>query len=130
MIEINGWVSIHITTDGEEESDTLKEVINELNQYIQLLAGFNQFFEIKPLNGFYTLFVGLNHNHDNGYYDLVHQLLNEIGTQAPGSYGVVYVRNHEDNFDFNKFKVLKIARGIVTEEDDKLISPCNPIIEN
>ena len=129
MIEINGWVSIHITADGEEDPDKLKKVISIINRKIQDLAEFNQFFEIKSMNGASTLHIGLNHNHDNGYYKSVYQLLNDIGKIAPGSYGLVHVRNHEDISDFNKFKVLRIAKGIVTNEEDNLISPCSPIIE-
>lgn len=129
MIEINGWVSIHITADGEEDSDKLKEVISIINRKIQDIAAFNQFFEIKAMNGCYTLYIGLNHNHDNGYYDSIHQLSNDIGKIAPGSYGLIYVRNDEDFSDFNKFKVLRIAKGVVTNEEDNLISPCSPIIE-
>ena len=129
MIEVNGWVTIHITTDGEEDPDELKNVVDVINRKIQQLKEFNGFFEIKSMNGLYTLYFGLNHNHDNGYSNLIRQLLNDIGKLAPGSYGLAYIRNHEDSSDSNKFKVLKVAKGIVTNENDRFISPCNPIIE-
>lgn len=130
MIEINGWVSIHISPDGEGDLETLKKTIQEITHLIEPLVSFNQFFKIEPLNGTYILFIGLNHNHDNGYYDLILKLLDEVGTRASGSYGIVYVRDHDNSSDFNKFKILKIVRGTVTVEDDKFISPCNPIIED
>jgi len=130
MIEINGWISIHITTDGEDNSEKYRNAIEKIDGIVQPLKGFNQFFKIEALNGFYTLFIGLNHNHDNGYNDLILNLSNKVCNIAPGSYGILYIRNDEDKSNFNKFKVLKIAKGKVTIEEDRYISPCNPVIED
>ena len=130
MVEINGWISIHITTDGENEYGKLEKAIEKIDHFLKPLKLFNQFFKIEALNGYHTLFIGLNHNHENGYYDLIYQLLNEICIIAPGSYGIIYIRNDEDKLDFNKFKIIKIAKGKITIEDDDFLSPCNPIIED
>ncbi|CAL2090195.1 Imm7 family immunity protein [Tenacibaculum sp. 190524A02b] len=128
MIEINGWITICVTADGEEDTSELNIVVQKIEKIITPLMILNQIFEIKALNGVYTLFIGLNHNHDNNYSNSVYRLLCEIGDIAIGSYGLVYIRNHE--VDFNRFKVLRLSKGNVTFEEDKLLSPCNPVIED
>ncbi len=128
MIEINGWISINFSTDGEVELPS--EVILEITQAVDALTDFNQFFKISSLNGLHFLSVGLCHNLDAGYSDLIYKLLTDICKRAPGTYGIVYIRNDEDVHDYNKFKVLKVARGKVSTEEDRLLSPCNPTIED
>lgn len=123
MIEINGWVTIGVTDDGEDTRDQLSKVIDPM-------LGFNQILELKNLNGINTLFIGINHNHDNGCFESVKNLLIEIGKLAFGSYGLLHYRFPEDKLNCNKFGVLKLAKGKVTTEEDKLLSPCNPIIES
>lgn len=130
MIEINGWVTIYTTTDGEGKADELSRIIRQIDKLITPFEILNQILEIKTLNGIPTLFIGINHNHDNGHSDSIHKLLCEIGNIAIGSYGIIHMRYHEDEIDFNTFKILKLAKGRVTIEDDKLLSPCNPIIED
>ena len=128
MIEINGWVSIHASSDGEHQIQT--SVISKIDQMIQSVAGFNQNFTILPLNGSYVLFIGINHNHDVDYTNLIYSLLTEICKLAPGSYGIIYIRDHENSLDFNRFKVYKVAKGFVSIEEDGFLSPCNPKIED
>lgn len=130
MIEFNGWVSIFNTTDGEGDSDMLESTVSQIKRLITPMKGFNQFFEVKGLNGTYTLWIGGSHNHDSGYSDSLLDLLNQIAHIAKGSYGVVHVRHPEHKLTYNEFKVYKIAKGKVTIEKDALLSPCNPVIED
>lgn len=130
MIEVNGWVSIYTTTNGEEKPKVLENSILEINKLLKSFNIINQFFEIKLLNGSYTLFIGLNHNHDNGYSDSVYKLLSEIARIAIGSYGLVYLRLLEDDTNSNNYKIYKLAKGKVTIEVDELLSPCVPVIED
>lgn len=128
MIEINGWISINFSTDGEVGMPD--RVILEITRTIDALTEYNQFFKLSSLNGSHFLSIGLYHNHDVGYSDLVYNLLIDICKLAPGTYGIVYIRNDEDVDNYNKFKILKIAKGQLSVEEDHLLSPCNPIIED
>lgn len=131
MIEATGWININISlNDDEHDSKDLYNIVEKIKNFLTPENIFNQVFEIKDLNGNYILFIGLNHNHDNGYSDLILKIISKIGKIASGSYGIVHIRNHDDYKSSNNYKILKLARGKVKIEEDKLISPCRPIIEN
>ena len=130
MVEFKGWISILNATDGEEQSDMLESTIVQIRTLLEPLKGFNQFFDLQALNGTYTLWIGGDHNHDSGYSDSLLALLNQISKIARGSYGVVYLRWPEDRISYNEFKIYRIAKGKVSIEEDKLLSPCTPIIED
>ena len=54
-----------------------------------------------------------------------------VGQDAPGSYGLLYIRDDEDpNGRVNEFQVLVMRRGKVTVHPDAFLSPCIPIIED
>ncbi|WDF78495.1 Imm7 family immunity protein [Mucilaginibacter sp. KACC 22773] len=128
MIEINGWISLESSTDGEDK--LTEEVILIINEIIESHNSFNQYFRILSINGNYVVQIALNHNHNLGYVEMVNDLINDICKLAKASYGIIYLRDDENEFDFNMFKILRIAKGQVSYENDKLISPCNPLIED
>jgi hypothetical protein len=54
-----------------------------------------------------------------------------IGEQAPGAYGMLYLRDTDDNPNhLNEFKVWRLARGNVQPFNDPFLSPCVPTIED
>ncbi|WP_162240377.1 Imm7 family immunity protein [Nocardia arizonensis] len=54
-----------------------------------------------------------------------------IAAVAPGSYGIMYIRDDEDySGSGNEFQVLVMRRGIITVAGDTLLSPCVPMIED
>ncbi len=69
------------------------------------------------------------HNHTLTYLDDLMELFKTIGEKAPGSFGLLYVRLSEDPVYWNKYKVFRLAKGVLTEHEDTLLSPCSPIIE-
>ena len=128
MIEAQGWISISLL-EHEEETTSLENVIVKINELVKPFKQFNQYFEVRSMNGSYVLFIGLNHNHNISYDKDVYNLLKEIGKIANGSYGSVYMRFHDDEYKNNEFQIYKLARGQVSVEKDNLLSPCNPTIE-
>jgi hypothetical protein len=55
----------------------------------------------------------------------------EIARIAPGSYGLIYIRDDEDpSGRVNEFRVLVISRGNVAEHKDPFLSPVIPVIED
>ena len=128
MIKINGWISLEASTDGEES--LTKETILQIDELLRSHNSFNQLFELISLNGSYSVLIAIDHNHNLDCIELVTTLVNDICKLAKASYGVIYFREPEAEVDYNTFKVLKIAKGVVSIENDTLLSPCNPIIED
>lgn len=129
MIEIQGWIAITLT-EHEEETTNLQDVIIKVNMLLKPLNQLNQYFEVKNINGNYLLFIGLCHNHNIDYDKDIYKLLNKIGGLARGSYGLVYIRSHDDVHRYNKFEVYRLAKGRISIKKDNLLSPCIPIIED
>ena len=131
MIEAKGWIAVEAAFD-EDDLYNLKQkkAVSDVVLLLDSVKGHNQFFELKNLNGNFTLYIGLSHNHDNGYGEMLYKLMEDICTAAPGSYGMLHVRLPEDELSWNHFAIWKIARGMLTVEEDLLFSPCRPVIED
>lgn len=54
----------------------------------------------------------------------------EIGERAPGSYGLLHVRDDEDHGRENDVLVVRMVRGRVGEHLEPLLSPCIPVLED
>lgn len=122
MIEFNGWVIISFRENDDSNLLAIKNRIEELNIH-------NQKFELNDFNGNLTLTINGCHNHDNGYSEDIHDFLIQISKIAKDSYGLIYIRLPEHIMKFNEFIIYKLAKGNVSIQEDKLLSPCNPIIE-
>lgn len=132
MIEFNGWISVELDSTFKERS-----VINNLEQFQEmmkpLIADFdihNQFIELKRMNGSFVYFIGGSHNHRLSYLESVIEIYEKVAELAPSSYGLLYVRLPEDEAFWNKYRVFRLAKGIITEHEDILLSPCDPVIED
>ncbi|MCO5968955.1 Imm7 family immunity protein [Actinoallomurus soli] len=54
-----------------------------------------------------------------------------VGEVAPGSYGVLYLRDDEDpTGKANESQVLVMRHGLVSQQSDSFLSPCVPMIED
>ena len=60
------------------------------------------------------------HNHSGSPY--VIELFKWIGKVAPGSYGILYVYDAEDENYHNEFRVWRLCRGELKEYDDPFLS--------
>ncbi len=128
MIEITGWTRVDIPSNSN--LGDLEVIIEDLKRKIEPMSMLNSIFEIKSINGSYFLFIGLNHNHDNGYFIQVYNLLEFIATIATLSYGLVYYRDDEIKDSLNSFKVIRIKKGCIDIIDDNYLSPCEFMIED
>ena len=61
-------------------------------------------------------------------------LFQYIAKIAPGSYGLLYIRDDEDHLrgnDYeNCFRVWRLCRGTLIELDDPFLSPAIPVVED
>lgn len=130
MIEINGWITLLIGGDEDNNLEATQIAVNKVKGLIQNQNDLNQMFRVENLNGMNTLFLGICHNHNLGYSDLVLKLVNDITQIANGSYGMIYYRDQDNLSSYDKFFIVKVAKGKVTVEEDKLLSPCSKIIES
>lgn len=129
MIEITGWVVLSPETTGEYSQSQTNDLVLKVSRLIKSIDIINQFVTLQDLNGTNYLLIAINHNHDNGVIEEVMQIIKRIGQLSVGSYGIVYVRNHESG-DSNSYNVIRLARGELDIFVDSLLSPCNPTIED
>ncbi|ASV05341.1 Imm7 family immunity protein [Leptospira interrogans] len=65
---------------------------------------------------------------------LIIDIFKKISDIMPGSYGLLYIHDDEDDKDeidhSNEFVVWKLARGHLNQEKDPFLSPCISSIEN
>ncbi len=75
--------------------------------------------------------VAGQHNHRSEY---IIELFQWVAENAPGSYGILYIRDDEDqsrdNDYSNCFRVWRLCRGQLTERDDPFLSPAIPTVED
>lgn len=127
MVEYHGWFSIHQSTDGESENEIIaigeyiRELIEKVNSSGILI--------LKPINGTYVLHVAGITNHKSQDVTEVFEIIKSIAARALGTYGLLYMKDDEDQVGKdNEFTVYKVCRGKIEEAPDKLLSPCNPVI--
>ena len=142
MFEAFGWVvvstSVEIFTDNTliEKLDELDDIVGRENTQLwrklrQWLAKNGdtlfkwQFYEhLNNIQG--VLQFSYSRNHRSNF---VHELLNWISQNGTSSYGIVYF-NDDESDDFNKYKILRIARGRVEEFEDPFLSPIIPTLKS
>ncbi len=125
MVEIHCWVTIR--THYSLEDDNLENTIKLINDKITSFL-LNEVV-IKAMNGEYYLEFSMFSNHMAQDAKNLLELFYYIGEVAIGSYGLLYLHNDEDAVKHNSFKVYRLCKGKVIEHDDKLLSPCIPMVE-
>lgn len=82
------------------------------------------------MNGVPFLHLAGEPNHCGTWGTAILGIFERVGQIAPGSYGLLYVRDDESNQYPNEFRVFRLARGQVTEHPDVLLSPVIPSVED
>lgn len=129
MVEYHGWITIRDTT-GDSDRTRLDEAIVSIKSYIDEIRFYNREIGVKAMNSCRMLwFCGLT-NHWSSDVDEVFALLKFIAACAPGSFGILYLWNDEDPQHPNEFRIWSLARSVLSEHGDSLLSPCIPTIED
>lgn len=127
MFEFHGWLAIQ-GPDGEETDEPDRE---RLRRLVASASGGSSLVDLRWINGEPFLHVGGLLNRRSPEADDVFDLFEGIGAAAPGSYGLLYYRDDEESGDGgNRFHVLAMRRGRLTQENDGHLSPVVPRLED
>ncbi|MFK7692540.1 Imm7 family immunity protein [Paenibacillus sp. HJGM_3] len=130
MIEYHGWITIQESA-SEADAGNLEGAVRAIRDQIGALGWNSGLLQLQASNGTYFLNIGGVANRRNQEIEDIHSLLGYIGRIAPGSYGLLYVRDDEHPAELhNEFRVFVMARGRISEQGDSLLSPCIPVIED
>ncbi|MCZ7685262.1 MAG: immunity 7 family protein [Sandaracinaceae bacterium] len=128
MFEYHGWIVVRYHThdiDGARQTDTWDAVLAHVES-----LGITGLLQMGRHNGLDV--VGF-HGLKNHRVEWPIALMRFVGETAPGSYGLLYVRDDEDprgpGHD-DTFLVWRLVRGRVDERADALLSPVIPTIED
>lgn len=126
MFEYHGWAVIHDDT-YEDNATNLRRIIGELQQLADDFNDGSGMTDIRNINGaWYVTFAG----HPNHRHDCVFGWFKWLAEHAPGSYGLLYVRDDESPEFGNAFQVCCLRRGQVEVRIDPFMSPCIPVVED
>lgn len=130
LIELHGWVTFRDTYKATWEEDMFtSNLVGEIQEHINKLYWFKP--EIKVRNGEWYMDFSIFANRKDSETKEALALFQKIGEIAEGSYGLIYLYDDEDiTGKENQFQVFVLARGIVTEVHDTLLSPIIPTIED
>jgi Immunity protein 7 len=130
MYELTGWLAIS-TNPYEEDSQALEVAVSAVRRRLTNSDVLGDAVQLRNMNGVPFLFLGAGHNRRFGLHQQVIELLEFVGREARGSYGIVYWRDDEDP-DLPagpNFHVFVVRRGNVSLQMDPFLSPVVPTIE-
>lgn len=129
MYEYHGWATIRASASFDDDIDDAP-IVQEIRDYIHELNWSNGVLDIRGVNGdFQVWMAGLDNHKPSEKYDPI-EIFKKIGDVAPGSYGILYIRDSDDVESFNEFKVHTLIRGAVNEHEDPFLSPFIPKLED
>lgn len=130
MYEFHGWITIQVTA-SKAEQEQLEAIIPKIQLKIMEYAWGSGLLSLNAACGCYYLHVGGFTKEKGPEADEILSLYRYIGEIAPGSYGLLYSRDDENQEgEDNEFRVLVLARGQLKEQRDPFLSPCIPVIED
>ncbi|MET9491317.1 Imm7 family immunity protein [Nocardia sp. NPDC006630] len=130
MFEYHGWVTVQSSAGDENDSES-EAALTAAAAVLQGLQSAPGLADIRTVNGVNQIHIAGCSNHKGSQGDQVIEVFAEIGRVAPGSYGILYVRDDEDSSGReNEFQVTVMRRGAVSSWRDELLSPCIPVIED
>lgn len=128
MYEFHGWATIRESANEiGEDGEYRNQIVEKLQRKITDLDWPSGAIDLRWVNGEPHFFTSGCRNHKDSVVDDLFQLYEYMAEIAPGSYGILYVRN--DDFE-NDFKVFVLMRGVLQEHQDPFLSPFIPKVED
>jgi hypothetical protein len=129
MVEYHGWITLR-EASSETNEDRLVVIAALIQQEIERRNAQHRIIGMKVVNANYIMWFAGCTNHWSSDVDDIFELLRFVATQAPGSYGLLYLWDDEDLQYENEFRVWKLAKGMLSQHADPFLSPCVPTIED
>jgi hypothetical protein len=130
MFEYHAWITIH-SSPGEEEDNVAKGAFDDAVREVGPLQGGTTEVSLRWVNGTAQLHMSGFLNHRSGEGQEVIDTFERVAKTAPGSYGILYIRDDEDpSGRENEFQVIVMRRGTTFATTDSFLSPCVPVIED
>ncbi|MFF7751607.1 Imm7 family immunity protein [Streptomyces sp. NPDC007971] len=127
MFEYHGSITVRESAGDEDEGSRLRRIVDELRAHICRMNS-PYLLDLRWMNGEPFIHLGGHSNHRSAPDVL--ELFRHVAAIAPGSYGLLHVRDDEDPGHENEIQVLRLARGTLTEHTEPLLSPCVPALED
>ena len=129
MYQFHGWIRVVAEAepgDGNLADDeaAMAALAERLREAGEQVAGW---FEVRRT--FNEMIVVVAHGLRNHRQEGPLELFRWVGARDPWSYGLLYVWNGEDPQRGNEFVVYRLARGVLSEHADALLSPAQPTVE-
>ncbi|WP_431995087.1 Imm7 family immunity protein [Streptomyces griseoflavus] len=127
MFEYHGWITIRETAAEDDDEPQLRETVDALRLHLARMES-PYLLDLRWMNGEPFIHLGGFSNHRSSP-DVV-GLFEHVAAVAPGSYGLLHVRDDEEPGHENEMRVLRLARGMVTQHTEALLSPYTPTVED
>ncbi|MEU0396464.1 Imm7 family immunity protein [Streptomyces sp. NPDC006208] len=121
MFEYHGWITVRESAGAGHddcETDRLREIVEGIQGRIREINS-PYLLDLRWMNGEPLLHLGGSSNHRDRQ---ILRFFEEVGRRAPGSYGLLHVRDDEHTGRENEVLVLRLVRGKVTEHAEPLES--------
>ncbi|MBT2765374.1 Imm7 family immunity protein [Paenibacillus sp. ISL-20] len=130
MYEYHGWATIRESSSFEDDEEKYSFIVQDIRKYFDEIEWPSGVLDLRAVNGDYQVWIAGLNNHKPVTKNNPIEVLRKIGELAPGSYGVLYIRDSDDAELFNEFKVYTLIRGEIMEHNDPFLSPFIPKIED
>ncbi|MFD5588980.1 Imm7 family immunity protein [Streptomyces sp. NPDC127063] len=127
MFEYHGWITVRETAADDDDEARLRRIVDELELHISQMDS-PYLLDLGWMNGEPFIHLGGYSNHRSSPDPV--ELFEHVAAVAPGSYGLLHVRDDEDPGHENEVRVLRLVRGVVTQHTEALLSPCIPTVED
>lgn len=118
MVHYSGWMCIFDHSASKEIEFFFKRVTSPS----LLVSG-------KWINGQFLFNISGSNNHFNNLQEKVMNSYEIVAKMDEEAFGLLFIRNDELEKYSNSYLVWKLARGMLTQHEDNLLSPCYPTIE-
>ncbi|MEW1780371.1 Imm7 family immunity protein [Streptomyces sp. NPDC086777] len=108
MFEYHGWITVRETAADHDDEAGLRRIVDELELRIARMDS-PYLLDLRWMNGEPFVHLG-GHSHHRSSPDVV-ELFEHVAVVAPGSYGLLHVRDDEDPGHENEVRVLRLVRG-------------------
>ena len=127
MFEYHGWITVREAAADDDNEASLRQIVDELRLRIAQMDS-PYLLDLRWMNGEPSIHLGGHSNHRSS--PGVVELFEHVAVVAPGSYGLLHVRDDEEPDHENEVRVLRLVRGVVTQHTEALLSPCIPTVED